>query len=388
MSAISIKQLLEAGVHFGHQTSRWHPKMKDYIFGERNGIHIIDLQQTLRLFGQAVNFVSDAGAAGKEILFVGTKRQAQEAVEEDAVRCGMHFVTNRWLGGLLTNFQTVQNSIKRYKQLQSMAAEGFYEKLSKKEVSKLERERKKLDKNLRGIQRMTKLPDVVFIIDAEKEAIAVKEAKKLGIPVVAVVDTDCDPDVVDFVIPGNDDALRSVKLFTSTIADSLLAGRTVWEAKLEEERLVREEADKKEAEAKAAREAARQRRVAQLEAEKAKAAADAKAKAAEAVKAKAAAAAAKKEAAAQSAADASVEEAAVAEAGEPDEEEAAEASKSSAKKASGPRKAVPAPKAKAAKPKAKKAEPAMEEAKPESSEKAAEAAADDSAAEGEEAKAE
>lgn len=284
MSSISIKQLLEAGVHFGHQTSRWNPKMKEYIFGERNGIHIIDLQKTLRLFKEAVDFLTDLGANGKQVLFVGTKRQAQEAISEDASRCGMHYVTNRWLGGLLTNFETVQKSIKRFKQIESMRDEGFYEKLSKKEVAKLERERKKLEKNLSGIRNMDSLPDAMIVIDSDKEAIAVKEANKLGIPVIAVVDTNCDPDQIDFVIPGNDDALRSVRLFTSTIAEAVMAGKSVWDAKVEEERKAREEAEKREAAARAAREKARAERAARQA--KAKEEAEAAAAAAAAAKAK------------------------------------------------------------------------------------------------------
>lgn len=302
MSAISIKQLLEAGVHFGHQTSRWNPKMKEFIFGERNGIHIVDLQQTLKLFKEAVDFLYDLGVEGKEVLFVGTKRQAQEAIEEDAKRCGMHFVTNRWLGGLLTNFTTIQNSIKRYKQLETMKADGSYKNFSKKEVAQLERERKKLDKNLRGIRDMDKLPDSVFIIDTDREAIAVKEASRLGIPVIAIVDTNCNPDLIDYVIPGNDDALRSVKLFTSTVSDAIQAGRNVWETRMEEERLAKEEAEKAEAAARAAREAARLARKAEREkaeaekAEREKAeAAKAEAEKAEAVEAAVPAAAAEAE---------------------------------------------------------------------------------------------
>jgi small subunit ribosomal protein S2 len=245
--------------------------MKEYIFGERNGIHIIDLQQTLRLFREAVDFLTEICTSGKEVLFVGTKRQALEAIEEDAQRCGMHFVTNRWLGGLLTNFTTVQNSIERYKKLESMKEDGFYEKLGKKEVAKLERERKKLEKNLIGIRDMGRLPDAIFVIDSEKETIAVKEAAKLGIPIIAIVDTNCDPDLIDYVIPGNDDALRSVKLFTATVADAILAGRSVWDLKVEEERLAREKAEKEAAAARAAREVA--------EAERAKKAAEAAEKA-------------------------------------------------------------------------------------------------------------
>lgn len=249
MSAISIKQLLEAGVHFGHQTRSWNPKMKEYIFGERNNIHIINLQKTLILFREALGFVTEMAAEGKTILFVGTKRQAHEAIEEEARRCGMFYVTNRWLGGLLTNFETVQQSVKRYKDLGTKKETGFYDKLSKKEAAQLERERKKLDKNLRGIRDMERLPDALFIVDAENEAIAVKEANTLNIPIVAVVDTNCDPDNVDFVIPGNDDALRSVKLFTSTVADAVEAGRSIWDARMAAEKKAQA---KKAAEEKAA----------------------------------------------------------------------------------------------------------------------------------------
>jgi small subunit ribosomal protein S2 len=283
LSAISIKQLLEAGVHFGHQTSRWNPKMREYIFGERNGIHIIDLQKTLRLFKEAVDFLTDLGAQGKEVLFVGTKRQAQEAVEEDAKACGMHFITNRWLGGLLTNFATVRNSIKRYKELEALRADGYYTRFSsKKEVAKLERERKKLEKNLRGIRGLDRLPDAVFVIDSDREVIAVKEANRLGIPIIAVVDTNCDPDLVDYVIPGNDDALRSVKLFTSTVADAVTAGRAIWDAKVAEERRAREEAEREEAARAAAAKAAAEARRAERE----KAAAEAKEAEAKQAKAK------------------------------------------------------------------------------------------------------
>ncbi len=230
MSAISIKQLLEAGVHFGHQTRRWNPKMKPYIFGQRNGIHIVDLQTTLRLFKEAVEFLTDMSSRGKTVLFVGTKRQAQESISEEAQRCGMYYVNNRWLGGLLTNFVTVRNSIKRYKDLEEKRADGFYEKLSKKEVARLERERKKLEKNLRGIRDMDRLPDALFVVDSNRESIAVQEAAKLNIPIIAVVDTNGDPDYVDYVIPGNDDALRAVRLFSATAADAVLAGRGLFEA--------------------------------------------------------------------------------------------------------------------------------------------------------------
>lgn len=219
-----MKELLEAGVHFGHQTKRWNPKMKEYIFGERNGIYIIDLQKTLKMFKEASKFITDLTASGKVVLFVGTKRQAQDAIAEEATRAGMFYINNRWLGGLLTNWATVQKSVKRLQELDEMATDGRYELLTKKEVIKLERERKHLQANLAGIKNMKRLPDALFIVDSNNEAIAVKEARKLGIPVVAVVDTNCDPTVVDYVIPGNDDALRAIRLFTSKIADSAVEG--------------------------------------------------------------------------------------------------------------------------------------------------------------------
>jgi small subunit ribosomal protein S2 len=222
-----MKELLEAGVHFGHQTKRWNPKMKEYIFGERNGIYIIDLQKTLKMFKEASKFVQDQAAEGKLVLFVGTKRQAQDAIAEEATRCGGFYVNQRWLGGLLTNWVTVQKSVKRLKELDEMATDGRYELLPKKEVVKLERERKHLQANLAGIKNLNRLPDVVFVIDSNKEQIAVKEARKLGIPVVAVVDTNCDPSEVDYVIPGNDDALRAIRLFASKIADSVVEGAQV-----------------------------------------------------------------------------------------------------------------------------------------------------------------
>ena len=219
-----MKELLEAGVHFGHQTKRWNPKMKEYIFGERNGIYIIDLQKTLKMFKEASKFVTELTAGGKTILFVGTKRQAQDAIAEEAQRSGMFYVNQRWLGGLLTNWVTVQKSVKRLKELDEMATDGRYELLPKKEVIKLERERKHLQANLAGIKDLTRLPDALFVIDSNKEQIAVREARKLGIPVVAVVDTNCDPSEVDYVIPGNDDALRAIRLFASKIADSAIEG--------------------------------------------------------------------------------------------------------------------------------------------------------------------
>jgi small subunit ribosomal protein S2 len=222
-----MKELLEAGVHFGHQTKRWNPKMKEYIFGERNGIYIIDLQKTLKLFKDAARYVGEMAQQGKNVLFVGTKRQAQEAIAEEATRCQMYYVNQRWLGGLLTNMTTVQKSIKRLKELESWATDGGYAARPKKEVIRLERERKHLDSNLAGIKDMPGLPDVLFVIDSNKEAIAVKEARRLNIPVVAIVDTNCDPDEVDWVIPGNDDALRAIRLFASKIADSVIEGRAL-----------------------------------------------------------------------------------------------------------------------------------------------------------------
>ncbi len=229
MVSVTMKELLEAGLHFGHQVRRWNPKMKEYIFGERNGIYIIDLQKTQRMFRDAITFVTNAIAEdkGKTVLFVGTKRQAQEAVREEAERCGQYHVNQRWLGGLLTNFQTVQKSIKRLKDLEAMETDGRYEKLTKKERIKLDRERESLNKNLSGIKSMNRLPDIVFIIDVRKEEIAVAEANRLGIPIVAVVDTNCSPEGIDYVIPGNDDALRAVRLFASRIADAIVEGQQI-----------------------------------------------------------------------------------------------------------------------------------------------------------------
>jgi small subunit ribosomal protein S2 len=224
LANITMKELLEAGVHFGHQTKRWNPKMKEYIFGERNGIYIIDLQKTLKMFKEASRFIADLSSQGRVILFVGTKRQAQDAVSEEATRANSFYINQRWLGGLLTNWVTVQKSVKRLKELDEMATDGRYELLPKKEVIKLERERKHLQANLAGIKNMSRLPDAIFVIDSNKEQIAVREARKLGIPVVAVVDTNCDPSEVDYVIPGNDDALRAIRLFASKIADSVVEG--------------------------------------------------------------------------------------------------------------------------------------------------------------------
>jgi len=249
-----MKEFLEAGVHFGHQTRRWNPKMKEFIYGERNGIYIIDLQKTLKQFKEAAKFVADLAAEGKVILFVGTKRQAQEAIAEEAARCGMYYINHRWLGGLLTNNATIQRSIQRLKEIEEMSRDGRYELLTKKEVQRLERERKHLDQNLAGIKEMAGLPDALFIVDSGKEEIAVKEAVKLGIPVVGIVDTNCDPDLVDYVIPGNDDALRAIRLFASRIADSVLEGKdAALQRELEEEKLAAErEAERIEAEREAA----------------------------------------------------------------------------------------------------------------------------------------
>ena len=224
MATITMKELLEAGVHFGHQTKRWNPRMKEYIFGERNGIYIIDLQKTLKMFKEASKYVTDLALDGRTILFVGTKRQAQDAIAEEATRCCMFYINQRWLGGLLTNWATVQKSVKRLQELDEMATDGRYDLMTKKEVIKLERERKHLQANLAGIKNMRRLPDALFVVDSNNETIAVKEARKLGIPVVAVVDTNCDPTLVDYIIPGNDDALRAIRLFTSKVADSIVEG--------------------------------------------------------------------------------------------------------------------------------------------------------------------
>ncbi|WP_163192639.1 30S ribosomal protein S2 [Clostridium thermarum] len=226
MSVISMKQLLEAGVHFGHQTRRWNPKMAPYIFTERNGIYIIDLQKTVKKIEEAYEFVKSVSAEGKDILFVGTKKQAQEAIEEEAVRCGMHYVKNRWLGGMLTNFKTIKTRISKLEELRKMEEDGTFEVLPKKEVIKLKHEEKELEKNLGGIQKMSDSNiGALFVVDPRKERNAISEAKILGIPVVAIVDTNCDPDEVDYVIPGNDDAIRAVKLITAKIADAIIEGR-------------------------------------------------------------------------------------------------------------------------------------------------------------------
>lgn len=251
MAHITMKQLLEAGVHFGHQTRRWNPKMKPFIFGERNGIHIIDLQQTLKYFEIAYEFVVNLVAEGGKLLFVGTKKQAQETIKEEAERCGMYYVNYRWLGGTLTNFKTIRQSVDKLKKLESWFEDGTIERFPKKERLRLERLKSKLERNLKGIKNMEALPQALYIVDPVHEEIAVKEARKLGIPIVAIVDTNCDPDLIDYVIPGNDDAIRAIKLITSKIADACLEGLEIYKEKvaaqtdkeviLEEELLVKEE---------------------------------------------------------------------------------------------------------------------------------------------------
>jgi len=235
MSRLTMKQLLEAGVHFGHQTRRWNPKMAPFIFGERNGIHIIDLQQTVKLFDVAYDFIVDTVADGGKVLFVGTKRQAQDTIKEEAERCGMYYVNHRWLGGTLTNFKTIRRSVDKLKKLETWFEDGTIERFPKKERLKLERLKQKLERNLGGIKDMEELPQAIYIVDPKKEHIAVLEAHKLGIPIVAIVDTNCDPDLIDYVIPGNDDAIRAIKLLTSKIADACLEGRSLYEERLQAE---------------------------------------------------------------------------------------------------------------------------------------------------------
>ena len=225
MAAISMKQLLEAGVHFGHQTRRWNPKMKPYIFAERNGIYIIDLQKTVKLVDKAYNFIKEVSENGGTILFVGTKKQAQESIMSEAKRCGMYYVSNRWLGGTLTNFKTMKERIGRLHDLYKMEDDGQFDLLPKKEVIKLKAEREKLEKNLGGIKAMKKIPDALFVVDTRKEHLAISEAKKLGIPIVAILDTNCDPDEADYIIPGNDDAIRAVKLISAAMANAVIEGR-------------------------------------------------------------------------------------------------------------------------------------------------------------------
>lgn len=225
MSVISMKQLLEAGVHFGHQTRRWNPKMAEYIFAERNGIYIIDLQKTVKKFEEAYAAMCEIVSNGGEVLFVGTKKQAQESIKEEAIRCGMYYVNERWLGGMLTNFKTIKTRIKRLKELEEMESNGTFEVLTKKEVAKLLHEKERLDKNIGGIKEMKRIPDALFIVDPRKERIAIQEAHTLGIPIIAIVDTNCDPEEIDYVIPGNDDAIRAVKLVASKMADAILESR-------------------------------------------------------------------------------------------------------------------------------------------------------------------
>jgi small subunit ribosomal protein S2 len=247
--SITMKELLEAGVHFGHQTRRWNPKMKPYIFGSRNGIHIIDLQKTVSLFGAAYDFVVRTVADGYPVLFVGTKKQAHDSVIEESERCGMFNVVNRWLGGTLTNFQTIRKSVARLKELETMKADGTINRYTKKEALKMEKELVKLERNLGGIKDMDELPGAVFIVDPKKESIAVKEARKLGIPVVAIGDTNCDPDELDYIIPGNDDAIRAIRLICSKIADACIEGHNLAEERLRAQAEVKEapEAEKPEA---------------------------------------------------------------------------------------------------------------------------------------------
>jgi small subunit ribosomal protein S2 len=247
MAQITMKQMLEAGVHFGHQTKRWNPKMKPYIFGARNGIYIIDLQKTVRYFRTAYQYIQDTVAQGEKVLFVGTKKQAHDSIMEEALRAEQYYVNNRWLGGMLTNFSTIKASIDRLKKIEAMAADGTMEQYTKKEALELEREREKLEKNLGGIKDMTRLPGAVFIIDPNKEAIAVKEANKLGIPVVAVVDTNCNPDNIDYVVPGNDDAIRAIRLFAARIADACVDGAQLRKDAKQTEAEGRDEAVAKEA---------------------------------------------------------------------------------------------------------------------------------------------
>jgi small subunit ribosomal protein S2 len=235
MANITMKEMLEAGVHFGHETKRWDPKMKSYIFAARNGIYIIDLQKTVQLFKEAFNFVRDLASKGEYILFVGTKKQAQDSIYEEATRCDMFYVNRRWLGGMLTNFQTIKKSIDQLIKLEAMKNEDIYALLPKKEVLQLEKQRKRLEKSLGGIKNMDRLPGAVFVIDLKKERIAVSEARKLGIPSVGVVDSNCDPDEVDYIIPGNDDAIRAIRLFSSRIADAVIEGRQLYEKALQEE---------------------------------------------------------------------------------------------------------------------------------------------------------
>jgi small subunit ribosomal protein S2 len=235
MADVTMKELLEAGVHFGHETKRWDPRMKPYIFGARNGIYIIDLQKTVQLFRETYQFVRDLSAKGEYVLFVGTKKQAQESIFEEASRCGMFFVNQRWLGGMLTNFQTIRRSVERLKQLEAMKNEEIYSLLPKKEIIELEKERSRLERTLGGIKNMDRLPGAIFVVDPKKEKIAINEARKIGIPSIGVVDTNCNPEEVDYVIPGNDDAIRAIRLLASKIADAVIEGRQIYEKQLQKE---------------------------------------------------------------------------------------------------------------------------------------------------------
>ncbi|MBK8013187.1 MAG: 30S ribosomal protein S2 [Deltaproteobacteria bacterium] len=265
MSIVTMKQMLEAGVHFGHQTKRWNPKMKPYIFGARNGIYIIDLQQTVVMWRRAYDFVVDLASRGEKVLFVGTKKQAQDVVAEEAQRAGMFYVNNRWLGGTLTNFKTVKGSIEQLRGIERMEADGTFEKLPKKEVLSLNRDRAKLERSLGGIKDMNRLPAAVFIIDPKKEHIAVSEANRLQIPVVAIVDTNCDPDLIDYVIPGNDDAIRSIKLFTANMADACLEGTSKYQEQMDEKKTAQDpERERKREEAPRAEGGPEVERVARL----------------------------------------------------------------------------------------------------------------------------
>ena len=232
MNQITMKDLLSAGVHFGHQTSKWNPKMKPYIFGARNGIYIVDLQKTVKMAQRAFEYIRDEVANGKQIIFVGTKTQAKDVVKEEAQRCGAYYITNRWLGGLLTNFKTIRRGIERLEEIEKMSADGVFNLLSKKEVSKLEKERGKLDESFSGIRTMKKLPELMFVVDPSHENIAVSEAKKIGIPLIALVDTNCDPDPIDYIVPGNDDAIKSIKLFATFASEAVAEGKALYEEKL------------------------------------------------------------------------------------------------------------------------------------------------------------
>ncbi|MBW1680396.1 MAG: 30S ribosomal protein S2 [Deltaproteobacteria bacterium] len=248
MVAINMKELLEAGVHFGHQTRRWNPKMKPYIFGARNGIHIIDLQKTVKLFKTAYEFIVRIVSEGYSVLFVGTKKQGQDSIVEEAERCGMFYMVNRWLGGTLTNFQTIRRSVARLKELEAMKRDGSITRYTKKEILKMEKEMQKLEKVLGGIKDMDELPGAVFVVDPRRESIAVKEARKLGIPVIAIADSNCDPDEIDFIIPGNDDAIRAIRLFCSKVADACIEGHNLAEERLRAEAERRKEEAEAEAE--------------------------------------------------------------------------------------------------------------------------------------------